>query len=196
MKLITALLALAISGSAMSATLSGQVRKFTGMTVESRRSYSYIALETTDGQRLGLPSWVKAEKLLLVPHQLVIEGEVDSLSCIDMSRACKTGVISDIKSFGLGIGKRLTDAKSYTGRLVEFKGIGVTIRKPYNYIAIDSQNGALAVPFFLDAKELLKVEPNANYVLTGKVLAKACVDMSKACGPNEVSPLSAVSIKF
>ena len=178
------------------ALVKGKIKLFSGMEVETRTPYSYIAIETKGGQRILLPRWINATELLKVSQNIDVStnADVDVVYCTDMSSACATGALSNIRtmkiSFPAVTAKKM---ETYSGKVERFSGRGVERPIFYDYIAIEDAF-KISVPTFLNEQSLL--EDQATLTLVGKANSRFCTDMSAACGATVLSPLKSVSIQF
>jgi len=195
MSKIVAIFLLILTSQTMASEIQGKITKFSGFTVESHKPYSYIAIQTKDGQRIQLPNWIlPSENNNLLKSTVSVDGMVSPILCTDMSSACSTGYLKDIRSFKINfpIVSNIAFSK-YSSRLEKFSGRTIETGNPFSYIAINDKI-KVAVPNFLNATELLK--NNVEMTVEGKANILACTDMSSACSPAEISPLKSVEIKF
>ena len=192
MKTITMLLALSITSVTFAETITGTVKKFSGRYVESGKPYAYSALSSVRG-RIILPDFIKADALAEIKdNKLTFDAEFEGMGCTDMSSACPSGMIINVKSVKIEIAP-VKDSETFEGVVKRFKGMAVESRRLYNYVAIDAVSGErIAVPEFLDAEVLLKEE--ATVEIVGKVKRMMCTDMSAACGPAKVNPIESVEV--
>ncbi len=184
-----------LASFANSSEIQGTINKFSGFTVESRKPYSYVAIQTKDGQRLMLPSWIDGSKASeLLKSNVAVDAMISPVLCTDMSSACMTGYLQNIRSFKISNPSvKIQNLKTYSSRLETISGRAVETGRAYSYIAINDKV-KVAVPSFLKAEELLS--KNVEMTVIGKANFRVCTDMSAACGPAELSPLKSVEIKF
>lgn len=177
---------------AHASTITGTVKKFSGRYVETGKPYAYSALLTPSGKIL-LPDFMKADALAaLKDNKVTFDAEIEGMGCSDMSAACPAGMIKDVKSVMIEF-TPVAKSETFSGPVKRFKGRAVETPRLYDYIAVDAGE-RIAVPEFLDAEVLLKLE--ADLTVTGKAKHMMCTDMSAACGPTKVSPLESVEIKL
>lgn len=195
MKNITLLLAVLFSTTTFASEIKGTVKKFSGMTVETRKPYSYFALQTVKGERIRLPVWMKAEIIAEnASNRVSLEADIEASYCTDMSAACISGTLNNVKSAKI-VFNNVPDKnlETYSSRLEKFTGMAVESPRAYSYIAIvDSLK--IAVPSFLDAKILFAKK--AVVSARGLLVMMSCSDMSDACGPLNLAPLKSVEIRF
>lgn len=173
-------------------TIKGVVKNFSGVTVETNRPYSYKALSTTDGKRLVLPKWINASKVPAnVP--MTFDAQIDPMFCTDMSAACATGAIVNVKSMSVTLAMTVVAVETFEGPLKKFSGRAVETPVLYSYVAIDAQD-RIAVPELLNTKELFPLNPMIK--VSGTPEAIFCTDMSAACGPTVLKPVTAIRVKF
>ncbi len=194
-KTLLAIFALSLSTLSLAAEIQGTITKFSGMTVESHRPYSYVAIQTKDGQRIQFPNWVNTEKNNeLLKSAVSVDAMVNPMLCTDMSSSCLTGYFTNIRLFKITFpGVKDKNLKTYSARVEKFSGRAVETGRAYSYIVINDKV-KVAVPAFLDASFLLK--NNTEVTITGKANFIVCTDMSAACGPAELSPLKSVELRF
>lgn len=172
--------------------ITGTVQLFKGRYVETGKPYSYVALATKQG-KFELPAWIKGDSLLKAKALSVsFEAEKSTLFCTDMSSACLNYAFRDIKSVKIVFAQTITKDEVFTGRLARQTGRGVETPIRYNYVSIGERN--IAVPAFFDANALLELD--AEVSLKGKLEPVVCTDMSAACGPTPVSPLTEAEVRF
>jgi hypothetical protein len=196
MKKLIISLALCLISTLNAAEITGTVKRFSGLTIETNMPYSYIALATDDGQRIVLPSWLDAAKLLESKEAsiLTFDAEVEAVFCTDMSAACFTGSFSQVKSFKIEFpNASIEGVATYSGKLKRFFGMAIESPRLYNYVAINTRE-RIAVPTFLNADALLGLK--AELTVIGKMLVTYCTDMSASCGPTFLEPLVSVQIQF
>lgn len=194
-KYMFAMTILGFASVSFASNIQGQVKIFTGRTVETHRPFSYAALLTKDGQRIGLPGWIKGERLAKeLQNKVSFSAEILPMYCTDMSGACLSGVLRNIRSAKIEF-KNITNShlETYSSRLQKFMGRAVETPSAYNYIAIED-HARVAVPEFLDA-ELLYAK-NAEVTVVGELSLIMCTDMSDACGPSPLIPLKSAEIHF
>lgn len=192
MKILISVLALSITSASFAGTITGTVKKFSGRYVESGRPYAYSALATGKG-KLILPEIINADLLAAVKdNKVTIEADIVRLMCTDMSSACPSGKITNVKSVKIEIAE-VKEAETFDGPVKRFKGRAVETPRLYNYIAVDASD-RIEIPDFLNAEALLKAK--AEMTVTGKAKHMMCTDMSAACGPTKVSPLESVEIRL
>lgn len=185
-------LALLTTSFAQASVITGTVKKFSGRYVETGRPYAYSALSTPRGKIL-LPAFMKADALAAIKeNKVTFDAEIEGMGCTDMSSACPAGIIKDVKSVKVEIAP-VKDAETFSGPVKRYKGMAVESRRLYNYIAVDAGE-RIAIPEFLDAEVLLKLE--ADMEIVGKPKRMMCTDMSAACGPTKVSPLESVDVRL
>jgi hypothetical protein len=66
---------------------TGSIKRFRGRSVESSRTYDYIAI-AAGPHRIELPLFFKARELLALDPQVTLMGELFDTACTDMSQAC------------------------------------------------------------------------------------------------------------
>jgi hypothetical protein len=194
-KILFSILSFCLTTLSFAYEIQGTVTKLSGITVETHRPYSYIAMVTKDGQRIQLPSWINSEKINdLVKSKISVNAMVSPAYCTDMSAACLTGTLTNIRSVKIVFSNvNASNLTTYSSRLERKSGRAVESPRMYSYIMINDK-ARIAVPSFLNAEELLK--ENAEVSVVGKIQDVFCTDMSAACGPSELSPLKSVEIRF
>ena len=66
---------------------TGRIKRFRGRSVESSRTYDYIAI-SAGPERIEIPLFFKARELLTLDPQVTVMGELFDTACTDMSAAC------------------------------------------------------------------------------------------------------------
>jgi hypothetical protein len=182
------LLALCLTSLAVASEIQGTIVEFSGYTVETHRPYSYVALVTKEDHRLILPRFIKGEKVRnLLQAKMIVDAEVLTMGCTDMSAACPTGSLIDVKSFQISFPKVATDSsfETYSSRLE---------REPVMGHIFINDGARIAVPEFLDAEALLL--ENAEVSVLGIARFPMCTNMSVPCEPAKLDPLKFVEVHF
>jgi hypothetical protein len=184
-----------ITISAKADVIRGSVKYFEAPDVEMNRNYSYYALETEEGERLILPSWIDAEKVASIRnHEILLDGSVKFISCFDVRQNCPTAEIKKINWFQFY--NLETDSKNhiYTGSVRRYFGTAVESSESYDYVTIETGKSKIEVPDILDEKLLLGLD--AQVTLIGEVLSLFCTDMSEACSPSKVKNISMLQVQL
>ncbi|MBA2405912.1 MAG: hypothetical protein H0V66_14140 [Bdellovibrionales bacterium] len=166
-------------------TLKGSVKNFQG----------YVALETSDGERLLLPQWIDSHKLVKdKDHELLIEGSIRYIACPGEPETCPTGEIKKVR--WMQYQNTSTDSRNlvYTGLLKRFSGAAVETRFLYDYVALEAGRNKIALPGFLDADLLVKFQPQVTII--GDARPVLCFDMSDACGPDKLDSYTLIKLDF
>ncbi len=181
--------------SARAQELKGVVKHFSGRYVETNHIYSYYALETAEKDRIILPSWMDAKAISkIVDHEVIIEGALQYIPCSDMSEACPTGQIQKVRWLQYQNTAVASRHEVYTGLIKRFTGATIESERTYDYVALSAGQERIEIPGFLDAKKLLKLNPQVTII--GETIIEACTEISEACGPTKLHSVSMVKLNF
>lgn len=189
-KLILVLLCLSFATSSFAEIVSGSVVEIRG-TLTTGMPYFYPALQTSNGQRLELPRWIRPE-VLIKEHRgnkIVFDAKVVKASCASM--ACLTGSLTDVRSATFSFKAPSSSSKTYSGKVEKKDGVSPSTGRKFTTLSIGKDY--IAVPSFVNSETLYK--DNAFLTIVGSPLVMGCPNPG-ACAPLLLLPLSSLEIQF